>query len=535
MRTRFLILGTVHDMAARRPRTGSTSISSPVGGLNARDSIADMPETDALVLDNWFPGTTEVDVRNGSLYFADCGSHAIETLMGYVGPVTKKLFAVSSDGIYNITAGGHIASADISPITNARWQHVNFGTPGGNFLLSVNGADKLRGYNGTAWWADGDGSHDITGVDSANLIGVNIFKSRLWFTEKNTAKAWYLPINSIAGVAVSFDFTGLFYLGGYLMGITTWTVDNAAGLQEYLVAVSSEGEVLVYQGYDPSSSSTFSLAAHFRIGRPVGRRFYAKSGSDVVLLTVDGVVPLSQALLTDRSAVNIALSDKIINSISVDIANYNANFGWQIILHPVGSKLIVNVPQSENTRQYQYVMNTINKSWCTFGQQLSFSAWNANCFELFSDKLYYGSNNKYIFQADVGTQDAFDSTTMSNITSIATPAFSYFKSKGQEKLFGMARPILKINGTIQVALSFNVDFNTSTPNLNYATVSTSTSAPWDTSPWDTTAWGGDSQILKDWQTLNGIGFAGSLSIGAITSLSLGWQSTDYTYQLGGVL
>jgi len=86
-----------------------------------------------------------------------------------------------------------------------------------------------------------------------------------------------------------------------------------------------------------------------------------------------------------------------------------------------------------------------------------------------------------------------------------------------------------------VALSFNLDFNQSMPNFGYATVSTSTSSPWDTSAWDVTPWGGDAQILKDWQTINGIGFAGSLSIGAITTNNLSWQSTDYTYQLGGIL
>lgn len=522
-------------MAAKRKSLGSTSIPAPIGGLNARDSIADMPETDAIVLDNWFPDTTEVRVRNGSAYFADCGTHAIESIMAYNGPVTKKLFAASLDGIYNITNGGNKASPDIATATNARFQYVNMGTPGGNFLLAVNGADKLHGYNGTSWWTDGDGTHDITGVDTSTCVGMNIFKSRVWLTQTGTAKAWYLPLLSIGGAATAFDFTSLFYLGGYLMGMTTWTVDNAAGLQEYAVFVSSEGEVLVYQGYDPASSSTFALAAHFRIGRPIGRRFYCKVGSDVVLLTADGVVPLSQSLLTDRSAVNIALSNKIVNSITADVTSYKANFGWQVILHPIENQLIVNVPQNENIRQYQYVMNTINKSWCTFGQQLNFSAWNANCFEVFSDDLYYGSNSKYIFKCNIGSVDATDNVNTNNITSIATPAFSYFKSKGIEKLFGMARPILKINGTVQVALSFNIDFNQQSPNFGYATISTSTSSPWDTSPWDTSPWGGDSQILKDWQTINGIGFAGSLSIGSITANNLSWQSTDYTFQTGGIL
>lgn len=513
----------------------SASVPAPIGGLNVRDSIANMPETDAVVLDNWFPTPTDVHVRNGSAYFANFSTHAVETIMQYNGPVTQKLFAASSDGIYNITPGGVIAAADITPITNARYQHVNFGTPGGNFMLAVNGADKLRGNDGTNWWLDGDGAHDITGVNTNTIIGINIFKSRIWMTQTGTAKAWYLPINSIAGAATGFDFTGLFYLGGYLMGITTWTVDNAAGLQEYLVAVSSEGEVLVYQGYDPSSSSTFALAAHFRIGRPIGRRFFAKVGSDIVLLTADGVVPLSQSLLTDRSAVNIALSDKIVNAIGNDISSYKANFGWQVILHPIGSKLVVNVPMTENSRQYQYVMNTITKSWCTFGKQLSYSAWNANCFELFSDKLYYGANNGYVYQADTGTQDALTASTSANITSYAKPAYSYFKEKGRQKLFTMARPVISINGSIQMALAMDVDFNNLPPNFNYATVSLTSSSPWDTSPWDTSAWGGDTQIIKDWQTVNGLGFAGSLNVGAITSLDLGWQSTDYTFQVGGVL
>lgn len=516
-------------------KVNSTSIPAAVGGLNARDSIANMPETDALVLDNFFPTPTDIHVRNGSAYFAGFGTHAVETIMAYNGPVTKKLFGISSDGIYNITPGGTIGSADVTGLTNARFQHVNMGTPAGNFLLSVNGADKLRGYDGVAWWTDGDGTHDITGVDSTTLIGVNIFKSRVWLTQKNTAKAWYLPINSIAGAAIAFDFTGLFYLGGYLAGITTWSVDNAAGLQEYLVAVSSEGEVLVYQGYDPSSSSTFSLAAHFRIGRPIGRRFFTKQGSDIVLLTADGAVPLSQALLTDRSAVNIALSDKIVNAITNDVSLYKANFGWQVILHPIGNKLIVNVPQNEGVRQYQYVMNTITKAWCSFGKQVNFSAWNSNCFELFSDKLYYGSNSGLVFECDVGNTDALTSSTTTSITAYGKPAFSYFKSRGQEKLFTLARPIFQLGGSVQAALLLDVDFNSSVPNFSYATLTANSLSPWDTSAWDVTPWGGDSEIIKDWQTVNGIGFAASLNIGIVSTVDIGWQSTDYAYQMGGIL
>jgi hypothetical protein len=43
----------------------SSSITAPIGGLNARDSLAAMPPQDAVTLDNWFPTPTTVDLRKG--------------------------------------------------------------------------------------------------------------------------------------------------------------------------------------------------------------------------------------------------------------------------------------------------------------------------------------------------------------------------------------------------------------------------------------------------------------------------------------
>ncbi len=42
------------------------------------------------------------------------------------------------------------------------------------------------------------------------------------------------------------------------------------------------------------------------------------------------------------------MSDKIRNLINSDIALYGANYGWQVMLHSSGNKLIVNVPTSED-------------------------------------------------------------------------------------------------------------------------------------------------------------------------------------------
>ena len=58
---------------SRRPgaaKSQSLSLPSPIGGLNARDSVANMKGTDALQMDNWFPQTTDVAVRRGYTAFA---------------------------------------------------------------------------------------------------------------------------------------------------------------------------------------------------------------------------------------------------------------------------------------------------------------------------------------------------------------------------------------------------------------------------------------------------------------------------------
>ncbi|NBW10900.1 MAG: hypothetical protein EBR82_23010 [Caulobacteraceae bacterium] len=506
------------------------SIPAPVGGLNARDSIANMPASDALILDNVFPRPTDVVTRNGYALQNSNPTGWVETLMAYNGVTANKLFAVDTGGnIRDVTSSSTGASAAVTGLTNARFQYVNFGTSGGHFLMAVNGADKLRGFDGTSWWRDGDGTHDITGVDTTNIIHINIFKSRVWMVQKNSTLAWYLPINSIAGAAVSFDFGSLFRLGGYLMGITTWSITNSMGTDEYLVAVSSEGEVLIYKGYDPAYASTFALAAHFRIGRPQGRRFFCKYGPDVVMITADGAIMLSASLMTDRAAPQQAISNKITNLITSDVQAYPSNFGWQVILYPIGNKLIINVPVYENVQQYQYVMNTITDSWCSYGKQNTSSAYLAACFEIFNDNIYFGSSNA-VYQADTGTTD-----NGANIFSTIKPAFNYFGARGIQKIFTMIKPYFQSNARTSVFIGINLDFQDSNPTSTIPVVPSSSTSPWDTSPWDTSYWSADTFITKDWQSVTGIGNAATSKIIIDGKSQVSLQAIDYVFSTGGTL
>lgn len=513
----------IPNNAKRVSRT--TSIQAPTGGLNAKDPIANMKETEAVTLENWFPTPSSVDIRNGSETHVSGFTAPVETLISYSVGANNKLFAVSDGSIYDVTSSGTLGTASVTGLSNSRFQYINMGTAGGFYLMMVNGSDNLQAFDGTTWSEihAGGAPPNINGVATADCIHINNFKNRVWLIEKNSFNAWYLPVASIGGTANVLDLSGLFKLGGYLMAMANWTIDNASGIDDYAAFITSQGEVALYKGTDPSSATTWALVGTFRMGQPIGRRCFTKAGADVLLLTSDGAFPLSKALLTDRSQLNLAATDKISLKFNRDIKLYGSNFGWQPIIFPSGQKLIVNVPETENTVSSQYVMNTSNGSWTKF------TGWNASCWEVFNDKLYYGDANS-VKQADTGTSD-----DGSEILAIAQQAFSYFGNKTGIKKWSMARCVFSADGNVSPSILLNVDFaeNRTTVAPSYVSFSGS---EWDVATWDVDGWAAGDTIYKRWQTVTGVGYAGGIRVVTSTkNVSCRWQSTDFVYEYGAVL
>lgn len=504
----------------KRRISSQTTIQSPTGGLNARDPLADMPETDAVVMDNYFPKPSSVEGRNGSVdHLTGIGS-IVETLAVYKNGAQSELYAIAGGSVYDATTAGTAGSAVVSSLTNSRFQTINFGTAGGFFLMCVNGEDKMQVYDGTNWYADGT-TTTVTGFDTADAVNINNFKNRVWFIEKDSMNAWYLPVSSIGGAANNIDLSGLFKLGGYLVAMGNWTIDNAAGIDDYAVFITSEGEVALYKGTDPSSASTWALVGTFRMGRPLGYRCMVKAGADVLVVTTDGAFPLSKALLTDRSQMNLAATDKISTLINRDTKQYFNNFGWQPIIFPTGNKLIINVPTVEGSTSIQYVMNTQHGAWCRF------TDWNAACFEVMDDMLFFGTQDAVV-QADTGTDD-----NGSEIVGVIQQAYNYFGNRGLVKIFKMARPIFVGEGALIPGIRINVDFKTN-QSLPNQSVAVTAGAEWDVAEWDVADWVFGDTVTKNWVAISGIGISGGLYIStSVKGIQFEWVSTDVIYEVGG--
>lgn len=621
-------MNALRAQQSQQPQATGYVVAAPVGGLNARDALAAMPETDAIVLDNWFVQPTWVELRRGKTTLATFTGIA-QSVMAYNSlSGTNQLYAgvlnSTVGSIYRVdNAGGGSAGAavvggsgnTVQQVTNTRYDWVQFGTGSAEILYLVNGADSPLLFDGTTWWpitapisatvtaitqassavvtvntvsgsnpfAIGNtvgltGVVGMTQINNVNATVTNIggssgawtitinvnsaafsayvsggtlsspfpyaltggptpltslsqvirYKSRLWFVQAGTMNVYYLPQDVFAGALTLLPMAPNFNLGGQLAMLATNSVDNAAGINDYLAFISNQGEVVMYQGYDPSQVATWYEAGHFRIGRPLalGRRGNIKLGSDAAVLCIDGLTPLSKALVADRSQPLIAITDKIRSAINTDAQSYGTNFGWQVVLYPMGTKMVINTPTLVNSTSYQYIQNTISGAWCTFGKYNS--PWNPVCFETMGDNLYYGTVNS-VAQCDTGSSDDGNSYLVT-----AKPAFSYMDAREQMKIWSQCQPIFQVTGSLTLSINMLTDFD-ATAATNIVPLSSGNSAPWNTALWNVTLWGDDEQIIKPWVGLAATGYAGSMELRAnVMGLTAKWQSTNYLYRPGGL-
>lgn len=414
----------------------------------------------------------------------------------------------------------------VASCTDGRWQSVNFTTAGGSFMTAVNGTDSLKLYDGSTWTAiTGVSSPAITGVTTSNLSYVSVHKKRQWFVEENTMNLWYLPVDSIAGAATQFPVGSLFRLGGYLVATGSWTLDAGSGMDDYFIIVTSNGEIAVYQGTDPASSTTWALVGVYEAGVPVGRKPLLDYGGDMLYLSRNGLIPLSklvQSSVLDRSS---AISFNIDGAFLNATGDYSDNNGWQIILHRTGTALIVNIPVSADTVSYQYVMNVMTKAWCRF------TGWNASCWAVLGTDLYFAGGT-IVAKAWSGTADG-----STPITGLVAQAYNHLGIRGQSSV-SLVRPNISVSGSATLSMAFDADFKAFSGQTLVSYTPLASGATWDASLWDSGIWdSGASSVEPKWTTIpNDLGYLHSFRLQLTTSTaSFIWTSNNYASKAAGIL
>jgi hypothetical protein len=436
---------------------------------------------------NFIPYPDKCKLRLGSEDWATgfTAGKEIETLVVFQPSGSgAKMFAATDQGLYDVTSNGAIGAVS-SAATNARWQWVNFANSSTNWVCLVNGTDDFRYYNGSTWTTVAT----FGSLATNTLIGIEVYQQRLFFVQKDSKLLHYLPTGAVTGTAgvTALNVEQHMKLGGYVMAIGTWTLDAGTGMDDNLVVVTSEGQVIVFRGTDPSSASTWAHVGTYFIGRPIGRRCLTKMGGDLVVLTERGLFPLSQVMQSTTIEATTALSRNIEPDIVTQAKSYFSTFGWQVETYPRDQLLILNVPQA--TDSIQYVMQLQTRGWCRF------EGLAANCWATFGGELYFGTEAK-VMKAQSGSAD-----NGSAIEGEVEYAYSRVDGSTRSKLPVMLLPLLSTSGPVAYSVGVSADFRQT---ANFQTVTATSSSPgaiWDTGIWDASSYGGGLETVRSWTTI----------------------------------
>lgn len=417
---------------------------------------------------------------------------------------------INYDGLTDDFVEGEIITGGTSGATGTLWrQNAATATTGHLLLTDVTGTfeddDALTGASAGAADAIGGPVVAAPGMDfgdfsSADMSFVWVYKSRLYFVQKETLTAWYLEVDSIGGEAASFPMGGVFPNGGSLLFGQPWSLESGGegGLSEQNIFVTTEGEVAIYQGDNPGEAATWQKVGVYRIGAPLGKRAYIRGGGDLAIATTVGLVPLSKAISLDVTALNTAtVSYKIADAWS-EAVNLRGAQGWQAMVWPEEKMAMIAPPDMVGSNNpVVFVSNTETGAWGRF------TNWEALCFAVYGGRMFFGSSDGCVYQAMAG---GFDDEAP--YTGVVVPLFDDMGASFATKVAKMVRARTKANTQIVDRCDILADFSLSLPAAPDATPIHS-SNQWDSAIWGASTWDAStpSIINQAWGSAGATGYS----------------------------
>ena len=518
---------------APKRRSGGLFLPAPVGGWNAVDPQGMMKPEYAVSMINFFPMENGLVTRGGSDVWCAMDS-PVETLMEYKGGVAR--FAVSGGTIYTLpaTQGGKPTATPVTGLTNSQMQHVQIGTPGGNFLWCCNGADAPRYYDGTEW-KTAELTSTETGFSGTAIVNCCVYQNRLFLCAKDSLTLWYLGTQAIQGEAKPLFMGSYLTRGGYLMACANMPVDGGDGPDDYLVVVTSEGEALVFKGKNPDDATAWTMTGRFQFSRPLGYRCLQKFGGDLIVITEHGVAGVASMLSNELPGLKSSSTEKI-QPLWADMTRGKSEaFGWQACIYHRRGLLFVNVVAGSLFGQL--VLNLETHAWSKL------QGWEgARCLLETAGEIWAGFGDS-VRRLDVGFHDIGTSGEKTPVVGTVQQAFIFAGRKDRRKRYTLMRPYIICRNLPRLGAAIATD-SVPVPRVVRQVMDFSgsprTGATWNIAVWDVSEWGlrevDELKLRTRWVSLVGHGYSVSPVIEVSSqSGTVTYTGCDLQYEVGNAL
>jgi len=513
------------------------TLPAPVNGWSVASPLV-MPEpASARVLDNWFPTTTGVKPRGGTKRRATIASAApVVSMFAYSGNGVEKFFAATASSVFDITTVADpdtIPAATVTGQSGGYYSVTQLSNVAGTHLYACNGANAPLYYDGSSFVkVTGATTPAITGVTTSDLSGCFTYASRLFFLKKNSLTVHYLAVDAIGGAVGTLTLAGVMRKGGSLLFGATWSMDAGDGLDDKAVFVSDQGEVAVAEGIDPSDPASWRIVGVYDIGVPLGPRAWVRVGGELLIATVDGIIPLSAATQGDRTQLALSAVSKPIEPEwrKEALARNTANI--EMIRWVEGRALIVSQPETfEGQANQAFVANIETRKWCRW------TGLDTNCLATFQGRAFFGTSLGRVVEFDTtGTDDG--ALYVCRLVMNDDP----LGAMGATKTLRQARATFRATHAVTAKLSASTDYAVATPSAPNS-IDDFNPSIWDAAIWDDAIWDagrGEYQTKTTrWQSIGVTGFsflvACQIAMGITPAPDAEMVSIDVTFEEGGVV
>jgi hypothetical protein len=393
------------------------TVPAPTRGLILNENPAFMQPAAALVLDNWFVTENTIKLRGGTQTWCSLPEAVpVRSLFNYVTGTVRKLFASNANKLYDVTGATAVNVTGIT-ITDGNFSTAQMANAGGYWLIACNDSGNyvLR-FDGVNWvqltdtyvpaagmpgkiTAHPPGDPAGTQTTKLSLTQVWKYRRRLFFIQGSTMDAWYLDIDAVGGALKQIPLSGAFTKGGSLLFGCAWSVSAGDGIDDKCIFVTTEGEIAVFTGTNPGDAQNWKQQGRYQMSPTMGKNSWLNIGGDVLIITADGLVPLSQTLTKDITALEFsALTRSIHPAWDAEILDKNDR-PWSMCKWDEYGALFVTLPGGLAGDWRCFVANTVTGAWSRF------TGWDALQFCTLSSNMYFGTQDGRVVQADVLGKD----------------------------------------------------------------------------------------------------------------------------------
>ena len=465
----------------------TTTIPAPTRGIIQNENEAYMQPGAAVICDNWKPTMKGVSLRGGYVLWSQLPETTpVISAFEYVSGGLHRMYAANATKVYDITtstpvvvktgqtSGNYVASQ----MSNASGEHMLVANDAGDFLLHFNGT-AWETFNASQITTDPAITPPPSCAVGQNLTYVCKYRGRYFFIEKNSMNAWYLGLNAIQGVLKMIPLSGAATKGGKLLFCASWSIDAGDGIDDKLVFCTDLGELLIFTGGDPGSAANWRQEGRYDISPPLGMNAHILIGGELLIATVDGIVPVSGAITKGRTELELAAITRTIKPMWREHVLSKRQHPWTMCKWDEYGAVFTTFPGGPLGQELCLVTNLAT------GAHARFTGWDAMCFIRMYGDAFFGDQHGRIMQMD---RTGYDNGKPYIATLVG--GWEMFQSPSQTVTWRQSRASFsaKIGEPFVPQLSATTDYVVVLPQPPLAGYDPGPQDLWDSGLWDDALW-----------------------------------------------